>query len=50
MIVGIATGEIEDITTEDGKNSAAVLLGRGGGRALAEGHTAKQRKEIAKKA
>jgi hypothetical protein len=30
MIAKIATGEIEDITTEDGKNAAAVALGRHG--------------------
>ena len=29
----IATGEIEDIATEDGKNAAAVALGRMGGKA-----------------
>jgi hypothetical protein len=29
-IARIATGEIEDITTEDGKNTAAVALGRMG--------------------
>ena len=50
MIAKIATGEIEDITTEDGKNAAAVALGRMGGKARAAGMTAKQRKEIAKKA
>ncbi len=50
MIVKIATGEVEDITTEDGKNAAAVALGRMGGKARAEGMTAKRRKEIAKKA
>lgn len=27
MIAKIATGEIEDITTEDGKSTAAVALG-----------------------
>jgi hypothetical protein len=48
MIAKIATGEIEDITTEDGKNAAAVALGRMGGKARAEGMTAKRRKEIAK--
>jgi len=32
MIGRIATGEIEDVTTEDGKNAAAVALGRMGGR------------------
>ena len=50
MIAEIATGEIEDITTEDGKNAAAVALGRLGGKARAEGLSAKKRKEIAKKA
>ena len=50
MIAKISTGEIEDITTEDGKNAAAVALARMGGKARAEGMTAKRRKEIAKKA
>src|SRR5205085_1284044 len=50
MIARIATGEIEDITTEDGKNAAAVALGRMGGKARAEGLSAKRRKEIASKA
>jgi hypothetical protein len=50
MIGKIATGEIEDLTTDEGKNAAAVALGRMGGKARAEGMTAKRRKEIAKKA
>jgi hypothetical protein len=50
MVGKIATGEIEDITTEDGKNAAAVALGRMGGKARAAGMTPKKRKEIAKKA
>ena len=50
MIAKIATGEIEDVTTDDGKNAAAVVLGRMGGKARAEGMTAKRRSEIAKKA
>jgi hypothetical protein len=50
MIGRIATGEIDDITTEDGKNAAAVALGRMGGKKRAENMTAKRRKEIAKKA
>lgn len=50
MLAKIATGEIEDITTEDGKNAAAVALGRMGGKARAAGMSAKKRKEIAKKA
>ena len=47
MIAKIATGEIEDMTTEDGKNAAAVALGRMGGNARAAGMTAKKRSEIA---
>jgi hypothetical protein len=51
MIGKIATGEIDEAaTTEDGKNAAAVALGRMGGKARAAGMTAKKRKEIAKKA
>jgi hypothetical protein len=50
MIARIATGEIGDMTTEDGKNAAAVALGRMGGKARAARMTAKKRSEIAKKA
>lgn len=50
MVGKIATGEIEDLTTEEGKNAAAVALGRMGGKARAKGLSAKRRKEIAKKA
>ena len=50
MIAKIATGEIEDIITDDSKNAAAVALGRMGGKARAEGMSAKRRKEIAKRA
>jgi hypothetical protein len=50
MIAKIATGEIDDLTTDDGKNAAAVALGRMGGKARAAGMTAKKRSEIAKKA
>jgi hypothetical protein len=46
----IATGEIEETTTADGKNAAAVALGRMGGKARAASMTAKKRSEIAKKA
>ena len=45
MIAKIATDEIEDVTTNDGKNAAAVALGR---MARAEGLSKKRRKEIAK--
>lgn len=49
MIARIATGEIEDLTIEDGKNAAAVALGRMGGKARAAGMSAKKRSEIANK-
>jgi hypothetical protein len=49
-VMRIATGQIEDTTTDDGKNAAAVALGRMGGKARAAGMTKKRRKEIAKKA
>jgi hypothetical protein len=50
MIAKIATGELEDVTTDEGKNAAAVALGRMGGKARAAGLSARKRKEIAKKA
>jgi len=50
MIAKIATGEIKDVTTDDGKNAAAVALGRMGGKARAAGLSAQRRREIAKKA
>jgi len=50
MIAKIATGEIEDVTTDEGKNAAAVALGRMGGQARARGLSKKKRKEIAQKA
>jgi hypothetical protein len=51
MVGRIATGEIDENTkTEDGKNAAAVALGRMGGKARAKGLSAKKRSEIAKKA
>jgi hypothetical protein len=50
-VMRIATGEIDETaTTEDGKNAAAVALGRMGGKARAKGLSAKKRSEIAKKA
>jgi hypothetical protein len=49
-IMRIATGEIEETTTADGKNAAAVALGRMGGKARAAGLSARRRKEIARKA
>lgn len=53
MIAKISTGEIEDVrpTPEsEGKNPAAVALGRLGGKARAAGLSARKRKEIARKA
>ena len=50
MIAKIATGEVENVTTDDGKNAAAVALGRMGGKARASSLTKKQRTEIARKA
>ncbi len=48
-VAKIATGEIEE-TTDDGKDRAAVELGRRGGQARAAKLTPEQRREIAKKA
>jgi hypothetical protein len=50
MIAKIAMGELDEVVTGDGKNAAAVALGRRGGKARAEGMSAKKRREIAKKA
>jgi len=50
MVGRIATGEIEDKVTDDGKNAAAVALGRMGGKARAAGLSKKKRAEIAKRA
>jgi hypothetical protein len=50
MIAKIATGEVEDVTTDNGKNAAAVALGRMGGKARAATMSARKRKQIAKKA
>jgi hypothetical protein len=51
MIVDIATGEIKDKDPDEGKNPAAVALGRlgglKGGKARAKKLTAKQRSKIA---
>jgi hypothetical protein len=49
-IAKIAIGEEEDVTTDDGKDKAAVSLGRRGGKARAENMSAERRAEIAKKA
>jgi hypothetical protein len=52
-IIDIATGETPDrdpTPEEEGKDPAAVALGKKGGKARADSLTAKRRKEIAKKA
>jgi hypothetical protein len=54
LIAAIATGEVDDVKTDDGKNPAAVALGRKGGlkggKARAESMSPEKRKEIAQKA
>jgi hypothetical protein len=50
-VAKIATGEeTEDAPADDGKDTAAVSLGRKGGKARAEALTKERRAEIAKKA
>jgi hypothetical protein len=51
-VMRVATGEIEDTAglTEDGKDKAAVALGKRGGQARAEALSARRRREIAKRA
>ena len=51
MVAKIATGEIEESTrTDNGKDKAAVELGRKGGRARAQKMSPERRREIARKA
>ena len=54
MIAQLATGDLADIKTDDGKDPAAVALGRKGGlkggKARAKKLTAEERSAIAKKA
>jgi hypothetical protein len=53
LIARIATGEATDdapTPESEGKNPAAVALGRMGGKARAAGMSARKRKEIARKA
>lgn len=49
-VARIATGEEEEEMTEDGKDKAAVSLGRKGGKARAETLSSKRRTEIARAA
>jgi hypothetical protein len=54
LVVDLATGEVQDTPVDDGKDPAAVALGRKGGlkggKARAAKLTAKQRSEAAKRA
>jgi hypothetical protein len=51
LIMALSTGEMSELQTDDGKNAAAVALGRmgglKGGKARAEKLTARRRTEIA---
>ena len=49
-VMQIATGEAQEEYDDDGKNKAAVELGRKGGKARAEKLTPERRSEIARKA
>lgn len=49
-VMKIATGEDTDELRDDGKDAAAVSLGRRGGKARADSMTAERRADIAKKA
>ena len=49
-VMQIATGQAEEDIDDDGKNKAAVELGRKGGRARAKKLNKKRRSEIARKA
>jgi hypothetical protein len=50
LIAKIATGEIDDAPTDDGKDPAAKALGRKGGAARAAKMTPERRAEIARAA
>ena len=49
-VMRIATGEDSETLTDDGKDKAAVSLGRRGGEARAKSISAEDRLKIAKKA
>jgi len=49
MVAKIAMGDLADVTTNDGKNAAAVALGSMGGKARATALTRRKRAEIARK-
>ena len=49
-VMRIATGEEDEEFEDDGENTAAVELGRKGGKARAENLTPERRSEIARRA
>lgn len=49
-IIDLATGEVEEVDPDAGKNRAAQDLGQKGGRARAEALSKSRRSQIAKKA
>ena len=49
-VMKIATGEETEELTDDGKDKAAVSLGKRGGKARAKAMTPARRSEVAKKA
>ena len=50
LIGRIATGEVEDVAPDDGKDKAAQAMGKKGGAARAASMTPERRAEIAKAA
>ncbi|AVP96217.1 histone H1 [Ahniella affigens] len=50
LITGIATGEVQDVDPNEGKDPAAAALGKLGGNARSAQLTPARRAEIAKKA
>lgn len=50
MVGRIATGEVEDVPADDGKDPAAKALGAKGGKARASSMSPERRAEIAKAA
>ena len=49
-VMRIATGEVDETLTDDGKSKAAVELGRKGGKARAKSLSARKRRAIARQA
>jgi len=50
LIAKIATGEVDDVAPDDGKDKAAQAMGKKGGAARAASMTPERRAEIAKAA